>query len=87
MAPIICSALTSSPALAAVGSFLAVFLSCSMNLIASEIELPFGDDPNDLPLGEMQQSMNVSLLTLIHWRTQLTPELAGKTSLPGLKLA
>mmetsp|Transcript_58776 Transcript_58776/g.140089 ORF Transcript_58776/g.140089 Transcript_58776/m.140089 type:complete len:611 (-) Transcript_58776:187-2019(-) len=85
LAPIICSALTDSIVLAASGSFLAVFLSCSMNLIASEIELPFGDDANDLPLGEMQQAMNASLLTLMHWRTQQVPVLPTKT--PFLRLA
>mmetsp|Transcript_60384 Transcript_60384/g.135995 ORF Transcript_60384/g.135995 Transcript_60384/m.135995 type:complete len:517 (-) Transcript_60384:161-1711(-) len=87
LAPILCAAMTDSILLAGVGSFLAVFFSCSLNLIASEIELPFGDDANDLPLNEMQQSMNVSLLTLIHWRTQKLPIAKQKKKVHTLRLA
>jgi len=37
-----------------------------IELIATEIENPFGDDVNDLPLYEFQTSMNLSLLVLLN---------------------
>lgn len=36
--------------------------------------MPYGDDPNDLPLLEMQQDMNTSLVTLLHEKAQIPPE-------------
>lgn len=37
----------------------------ALNYIARELEMPFGDDPNDLPIDEFQEHMNRSLLMLI----------------------
>merc|ERR1711972_670921 len=44
-----------------------------VNYIAAEIESPFGDDPNDLPLQALQKDMNKSLWVLLHPKTQEVP--------------
>lgn len=38
----------------------------SVNYLAVELEMPFGDDPNDLPLQHLQADMNASLVSLLH---------------------
>eukprot|EP00930_Biecheleria_cincta_P038358 TRINITY_DN26362_c0_g1_i1.p1 TRINITY_DN26362_c0_g1~~TRINITY_DN26362_c0_g1_i1.p1 ORF type:complete len:452 (+),score=77.52 TRINITY_DN26362_c0_g1_i1:79-1434(+) len=43
-----------------------VFCLYALNLVATELELPFGSDPNDLPLQEFQEHMNTSLVMLSH---------------------
>merc|ERR1711865_503002 len=40
--------------LAQMVTFMLVFAFWSINYIAVELEMPFGDDTNDLPLSEMQ---------------------------------
>mmetsp|Transcript_26571 Transcript_26571/g.48073 ORF Transcript_26571/g.48073 Transcript_26571/m.48073 type:complete len:399 (-) Transcript_26571:254-1450(-) len=42
-------------------------------LIAQEIDQPFGDDPNDLPLLEMQKDFNASLLGLLTKQAREVP--------------
>jgi len=49
-----------------VATLVPVFSALCMNYIAGELEMPFGDDCNDLPLTEFQEEMNSSLLMLIH---------------------
>lgn len=46
-------------------NFITVFCFFGINFIASEIEMPFGDDPNDLPLHSLQSSLNASLIQLL----------------------
>jgi predicted membrane chloride channel (bestrophin family) len=55
-------------------TFVSTFSLWSINYIASEIENPFGDDPNDLPLREMQQDLNASLSTMIEKDVQMPPK-------------
>mmetsp|Transcript_60784 Transcript_60784/g.144815 ORF Transcript_60784/g.144815 Transcript_60784/m.144815 type:complete len:590 (+) Transcript_60784:184-1953(+) len=74
MSPVIAASLTQSWAAAGVASFFTVFLISCLNLMASEIEIPFGDDPNDLPLGEMQDIMNVNLKTLLNSVVTTVPD-------------
>lgn len=50
-----------------------VFGLVALNLVAGEIEMPFGDDANDLPLDEFQDHMNNSMLMLIRDETDLVP--------------
>merc|ERR1719291_1081470 len=50
-------------------TFVPVFGMFSLNFVASELENPFGDDENDLPLAHFQQEMNTSLLMLLHYNT------------------
>lgn len=40
---------------------------------AMEIEMPFGDDVNDLPLAEIVKDMNQGLVTLLDQRAQFAP--------------
>jgi len=47
-------------------SFLPIFGMFSLNLVAIELEMPFGSDANDLALREFQEEMNHSLLMLVH---------------------
>lgn len=49
----------------AVLNFFSVFCLWCINYIASEIESPCGDDPNDLPLALIQKSMNQNLIALM----------------------
>jgi len=53
-----------------------VFCSFGMNYIAGELEMPFGDDSNDLPLTRFQEEMNSSLLMLIHDFSNHVPKIA-----------
>lgn len=46
-------------------TFTAVFSMTSLNLVAAEIERPFGDDANDLPMGGMMKFMNRTLLMIL----------------------
>ena len=45
--------------------WLVVFSFWTINYIALELEMPFGDDPNDLPIEEMQKDLNESLISLL----------------------
>jgi hypothetical protein len=55
-------------------TFLSVFSLFSINNIAMEIELPFGDDANDLPLHELQRYLNKLLNMLLLHGTQMPPK-------------
>lgn len=50
-----------------------VFCLYALNLIARELELPFSQDPNDLPLLEFQEHMNKSLVMLSHDNVDMIP--------------
>mmetsp|Transcript_47262 Transcript_47262/g.101173 ORF Transcript_47262/g.101173 Transcript_47262/m.101173 type:complete len:576 (-) Transcript_47262:248-1975(-) len=54
-------------------SFLPVFGLVALNLIAGELEMPFGHDENDLPLQHFQEEFNYSLLMLIHEKADHIP--------------
>lgn len=47
---------------AAMYTFMIVFVFWSVHHIAVEIEMPFGDDPNDLPLDKINRKFNKVLL-------------------------
>lgn len=46
-----------------------------MQLVSAELEHPFGEDPNDLPLAQLQFEMNRSLLVLVDPHVQRRPTL------------
>jgi len=54
-------------------AFVIVFSFQSINYIACELEGPFGDDANDLPLALMARDMNTSLITLLADRAMTVP--------------
>eukprot|EP00929_Paragymnodinium_shiwhaense_P028061 TRINITY_DN16343_c0_g1_i2.p1 TRINITY_DN16343_c0_g1~~TRINITY_DN16343_c0_g1_i2.p1 ORF type:complete len:477 (-),score=76.97 TRINITY_DN16343_c0_g1_i2:327-1757(-) len=58
---------------AAVLTFCTTFAVWSITYIAAELEMPFGDDPNDLPLMSLQEEFNESLRMLMHPMTQSLP--------------
>eukprot|EP00929_Paragymnodinium_shiwhaense_P019086 TRINITY_DN13129_c0_g1_i1.p1 TRINITY_DN13129_c0_g1~~TRINITY_DN13129_c0_g1_i1.p1 ORF type:complete len:543 (-),score=80.97 TRINITY_DN13129_c0_g1_i1:158-1786(-) len=54
-------------------AFTPVFSLWCIHLIASEIEMPFGTDYNDLPLHDMQVHMNEVLMTMISRGSERVP--------------
>eukprot|EP00931_Biecheleriopsis_adriatica_P039406 TRINITY_DN22537_c0_g1_i1.p1 TRINITY_DN22537_c0_g1~~TRINITY_DN22537_c0_g1_i1.p1 ORF type:complete len:478 (+),score=77.98 TRINITY_DN22537_c0_g1_i1:62-1495(+) len=64
--PVMMSRVLTSPIWSAVFTFLPVFSLMALNVIASQLEMPYGQDANDLPLREFQYEMNRGLLMLVH---------------------
>lgn len=58
---------------AAFYTFIILFPYWSIHFIAVEIEMPFGGDPNDLPLEEINSRFNETLVVLLHPGAQKTP--------------
>lgn len=73
LTPILIGMLPAHWAFCAVFSFISVFSLCALNLIAQEIENPFGDDANDLRCDEAQCNMNDALLTLLSAPASMLP--------------
>merc|ERR1719433_411846 len=73
--PIILSQWASSAAWAAILAFMQVFFYWSLNLIAVELENPFGKDANDVNASELQEAMNRALVLLLDPSTKRTPRL------------
>lgn len=71
--PLVAATVTDSCWLAGAMSMITVFAFWSTVHIAAEIENPYGDDANDLPLVEYQLCFNRSLLTLLDVRAQMPP--------------
>eukprot|EP00929_Paragymnodinium_shiwhaense_P028065 TRINITY_DN16343_c0_g3_i2.p1 TRINITY_DN16343_c0_g3~~TRINITY_DN16343_c0_g3_i2.p1 ORF type:complete len:574 (-),score=47.38 TRINITY_DN16343_c0_g3_i2:276-1997(-) len=72
LAPLIAAYLMPNEAAAAVVTFCNTFALWSINYIAAELEMPFGEDPNDLPIAALQEEFNAGLRALMHPKT-LTP--------------
>lgn len=70
---IICAASVKQAIWAGLLSFIVSFSFWSINYIAVELEQPFGDDLNDLPLHKMQADLNKSLIALLHPSAQQPP--------------
>jgi len=71
--PFLAALILKSAFWSAVFTFITTFALWGTNYIAAEIENPFGDDPNDLPLGIMQEDFNQSLWLLLNKHTQEPP--------------
>merc|ERR1712048_189010 len=75
--PIACSVLFHKwpyqPFLAAAISFLVIFFIWCINFIALQLESPFGDKANDLPMIQMQRDWNKSLSVLMHKKGHRPP--------------
>merc|ERR1711971_39505 len=54
------------PLRAFIFAFVSTFCLWSMHYTSLEIEQPYGDDYNDLPLESMQTSLNDSLVNILH---------------------
>lgn len=72
--PIYAGILLNSAIWAPLLTFVSILSFWGVNAIAEEIEQPFGDDPNDLPLHELQRDLNRSLWTLLEPMCQQPPE-------------
>merc|ERR1719242_642443 len=77
--PFVMSSFITAKWWAAIITSVPVFGMYSVNLVATELEMPFGDDDNDLPLQTFQEEMNMSLLMLIHERADLMPRTSPGT--------
>eukprot|EP00931_Biecheleriopsis_adriatica_P102985 TRINITY_DN77882_c0_g1_i1.p1 TRINITY_DN77882_c0_g1~~TRINITY_DN77882_c0_g1_i1.p1 ORF type:complete len:426 (+),score=82.97 TRINITY_DN77882_c0_g1_i1:95-1372(+) len=66
---------------AGVFCFIQVFILWSLNNIATEIEAPFGQDPNDLDGSAMQRHFNSHLLLLLHDHCSRTPSLSSEAKM------
>jgi len=71
--PLICATTIDTMYWASFLCFVVVFSYWTINYIATELEMPFGEDSNDLPLPEMQNDLNSSLITLLADRAQECP--------------
>lgn len=86
--PMIACAEVSSPIWAGIVSFFVVWSFWSLLGIAGELDEPFGQDDNDLPVAEMMRNFNRRLLILLHHETQRALEYnkSGRAStLPQMK--
>merc|ERR1712032_1302176 len=73
--PFICSQWVTRPWFAALFCFIQVFTLWTLNLIAVELENPFGTDPNDIDGEAMQLAMNSALRLLLKSSTKRIPTL------------
>jgi len=82
--PLICAATLKSPAWASLLTFVVIFSFWSVLYISLELEMPFGDDPNDLPLQKMAEDLNLSLRTLVHPLASAVPSFTTPDNLEAL---
>jgi len=75
--PVMC-AIGMSTQKAAGYTFLIVFVFWSVHHLAIQIEQPFGDAPNDLPLAQVNHRFNKVLVRLLEMTAQETPNLLKK---------
>ncbi|CAJ1456803.1 unnamed protein product [Effrenium voratum] len=71
--PILCSFLLNK-VLASCVSFAVICFLWSQNFIALQLESPFGSEPNDLPMQQMQMDWNTSLRALMNPQAQRPPQ-------------
>jgi len=69
----ICAASVKTTFWAGLITFIVVFSFWCINYIAVELEQPFGDDANDLPLHDMMKDLNISLSQLLKAQAQVPP--------------
>jgi len=79
LVPFVTSQWVSNPFWAAIFTFVQVFILWSLNLIAIQIDNPFGHDSNDINAGEMQDEINRHLQMLLEPTTERTPRLTRKS--------
>eukprot|EP00929_Paragymnodinium_shiwhaense_P049409 TRINITY_DN2491_c2_g1_i1.p1 TRINITY_DN2491_c2_g1~~TRINITY_DN2491_c2_g1_i1.p1 ORF type:complete len:597 (+),score=120.29 TRINITY_DN2491_c2_g1_i1:163-1953(+) len=73
LTPCIISALFKNKFWAPIFTLVSVFGLFALNFIAVELENPFGDDDNDLPLEHFQHEMNSCLMMLLQDNADLMP--------------
>eukprot|EP00930_Biecheleria_cincta_P019210 TRINITY_DN14724_c0_g1_i1.p1 TRINITY_DN14724_c0_g1~~TRINITY_DN14724_c0_g1_i1.p1 ORF type:complete len:554 (-),score=96.79 TRINITY_DN14724_c0_g1_i1:87-1748(-) len=75
LSPILLATVLESPLWIAFLNFAVVLSFFGINFIAAEIEMPFGDDENDLPLHTLQCALNTSLIELLDPHMSQCPDL------------
>jgi len=75
MTPLIMASIFSNKAFAMAFTFVPLFAMYSINFIGVQLENPFGDDENDLPLDHFQSEMNSCLLMLLQENSDLIPNI------------
>jgi len=78
LTPVVVASFLEQPWWAAMVTFVPVFGMFSVNEVANELEMPFGEDENDLDLHRFQEEMNGSLLMLIHENADIVPHLTSE---------
>eukprot|EP00927_Polykrikos_kofoidii_P070998 TRINITY_DN67347_c0_g1_i1.p1 TRINITY_DN67347_c0_g1~~TRINITY_DN67347_c0_g1_i1.p1 ORF type:complete len:637 (+),score=113.35 TRINITY_DN67347_c0_g1_i1:241-2151(+) len=73
--PVIFAVMLKSPFWKCSLTFITVFCFWCINYIAAEIEMPFGEDSNDLPISTMQDQMNRGLALLVAKGSRVPPSM------------
>merc|ERR1719217_1066291 len=71
--PVVMAIIMEDVAWCAILTFISVFCYWCINYIAAEIEMPFGEDANDLPVARLQESLNQALMMLLDDRCRQAP--------------
>jgi len=79
--PMMCALSLYNPGWAATMTFVSVASYWSLYYIALEIDQPFGEDRNDLPVREMQKDFNRSLLNLLDDAAQTVPTFSSSDTI------
>lgn len=74
LTPFVVSAFVQNHWWSSIVTFIPVFGMFSVNFVATELEMPFGDDDNDLNMKHFQEEMNNSLLMLVHSKADHCPK-------------
>jgi len=78
LTPIIVSVTIDSLVIAPILAFIPVFGSHALNFTSIQLEDPFGEDDNDLPLSHFQAEMNNCLLMLLHPKTDIIADIKDR---------
>jgi len=78
LTPVVVSFQTTRPWISGVYTLISVTCMVGIDVIATELENPFGDDPNDLPMRNMQLAMNRNLIFLVHPASAQVPTLTDQ---------
>jgi len=81
LTPVVVSFQTSRPWVSGLYTLVSVTCMVGVDVIATELENPFGDDPNDLPMRNMQLAMNRDLIFLVHPASVQVPTLSDEAVL------
>jgi len=79
--PLVMSSLFTQPVMVFFFTFFPIWGMSALNFIGVELENPFGDDPNDLPLEHFQAEMNNCLMMLLHSSADIMPGVHTKRCL------
>lgn len=75
ISPIVISMGADDPVYCFVLTFISIVCMKGIDMIAIELENPFGDDPNDLPIATMHAAVNRDLTLLVNPETWTIPQL------------